>query len=457
MIRRVILENFMGYATTTIDFNSTTNAIIGNNDTGKSAVFHAVRWVVLNSPKGESIIREDHDICAVTIQTDHGTVKKTRKRNAGTTWEMLQIAGGETVKNSYHTSEPPPGLDDILKLGDVSFAMQHDTPYLIGCSGSEASDTLGTVSGINILDEATDIVGAALSQAKASLKLQEVALKDTDIKVAMLSAIDSMRDRLTALATSETENELKTITLGSLLTLKDTSTAVLSSILGLEAASKVLATVSYLSSAMLANDSVVVKSKALNSVYEAICELKATIEKAVIAKDLLVSLAPLNKRVDLMSSNYANELEFRNCKAAIDEVLKLRKIYSKKAEVLQVASDLASSIADILVEKLAALTELLGIVKVQQSSLLRLNKVQSKFDVLAPLVVSHTTNEAREALRIELSSILHHRMQIQKDIEASRAKVLRIAEKLAIKQKELKNLDGQVCPLCGGDIKNDKH
>lgn len=57
-IKKVIIENFQSHKYSVIDFNEGLNAIVGPTDSGKTAVFRSLKWVLYNEPQGDYFIRE---------------------------------------------------------------------------------------------------------------------------------------------------------------------------------------------------------------------------------------------------------------------------------------------------------------------------------------------------------------------------------------------------------------
>lgn len=77
MIKKVILYNFESHVNTTINFTDNFNLIVGESNSGKSAIIRAM-GVVVNNNWDKDMVRSGCDFCRVTIETDKGWVEAER-------------------------------------------------------------------------------------------------------------------------------------------------------------------------------------------------------------------------------------------------------------------------------------------------------------------------------------------------------------------------------------------
>jgi exonuclease SbcC len=54
MIDSLSIQNFQSHEKTELEFDEGINIIIGQSDSGKSAILRALNWVVNNKPNGEA-------------------------------------------------------------------------------------------------------------------------------------------------------------------------------------------------------------------------------------------------------------------------------------------------------------------------------------------------------------------------------------------------------------------
>jgi len=54
MIKQLTIKNFQSHKKTKLEFSDGVNIIIGQSDSGKTAIIRALNWVVNNKPSGDS-------------------------------------------------------------------------------------------------------------------------------------------------------------------------------------------------------------------------------------------------------------------------------------------------------------------------------------------------------------------------------------------------------------------
>lgn len=55
MIKQLNIQNFQSHVDTTLEFSDGCNIIVGNSDSGKTAIIRALRWLVFHKPTGDEM------------------------------------------------------------------------------------------------------------------------------------------------------------------------------------------------------------------------------------------------------------------------------------------------------------------------------------------------------------------------------------------------------------------
>lgn len=155
MISRIVLRNFQRHRKLDIRFGLVTT-LIGPTDSGKSAIIRALRWVITNSPRGNSFIRNGTKKCSVTIWVDGHKIKRTKTKSSNTYW-----MDGHTY-SSFNTGVPEP-IQNVLKMTVDNFQQQHDPIFWLSLSPPEVSKRLNEIADLQIMD---DSIRKALSIKK---------------------------------------------------------------------------------------------------------------------------------------------------------------------------------------------------------------------------------------------------------------------------------------------------
>lgn len=195
MIKVITLTNFMSHKFSQFKFGLN-NAIVGPNDSGKSSVFHAIRWVMLNDPRGDWFIHSGESECSVVIETDKGYVSKTRSGKQ-TIWDVNAVI--------YETSEQPPTLGKVLKFDDISFIMQHDSPFLISYSAAEAAKLIGDVSELSLYDRIVEDLIVDLGNAKYEVDEGRFKLSLLEDKLQNYKDVELMEELLNKVETTDND------------------------------------------------------------------------------------------------------------------------------------------------------------------------------------------------------------------------------------------------------------
>ncbi len=83
-IEAVRLENFQSHLDTYIELDKGLNVLVGQSDSGKTAILRGVRWVLFNQPRGTDFIRVGADFVRATVFFSDGTAivrERTASKN----------------------------------------------------------------------------------------------------------------------------------------------------------------------------------------------------------------------------------------------------------------------------------------------------------------------------------------------------------------------------------------
>lgn len=181
-IETVRLENFQSHLDTMIDFHQGLNVIVGQSDSGKTAIFRAIRWALYNLPRGSDFIRVGADFVRVTVTFANG-VTIIRERTASKNRYILKEAGKEDlIFEGFGVHVPKEILDahgmkplrierDLEML--LHLSEQLDGPFLLEQSPAIRAKTIGRISGAHYLDMAIRDTTKDLQKLKQQISYTE--------------------------------------------------------------------------------------------------------------------------------------------------------------------------------------------------------------------------------------------------------------------------------------------
>ena len=187
MIKSIHLQNFQSHKDTKIELSDGVNAIVGKSDSGKSALFRALYWVIYNKPGGDAFRSYWGGDTAVTIALTDGTTI-TRKR---TDKDNCYILNGKELR-AFGSGEPPKEIQDALCIGNVNVQTQMDAPFLLGSTGGEVARYLNKIVNLDIIDTTISNINKELLSAKRDHTLCVRRVETLEEKVAQYDYIEDM-------------------------------------------------------------------------------------------------------------------------------------------------------------------------------------------------------------------------------------------------------------------------
>jgi DNA repair exonuclease SbcCD ATPase subunit len=133
MIKSLSLENFQSHKSTTLEFNSGVNVIIGPSDSGKTAIIRALRWLIWNRPLGNAFRSNWSDESIVQIKTKSDTITLSLGKNNKKIYDLNEH-GFEA-----NGTDVPSEVSEALNISEINLQSQLDKPFLLSDSAGEVA------------------------------------------------------------------------------------------------------------------------------------------------------------------------------------------------------------------------------------------------------------------------------------------------------------------------------
>jgi exonuclease SbcC len=146
MIKKVTINNFQSHKVTELNLHPGVNVIVGQSDSGKTAIIRALNWVINNRPQGDSFIREGEKICGVTIEKESPRWVMRYKDNKENIYRM-----GEEIFKSFGSSVPE-YISRELNFSDINLQSQMEAPFMLSSSPSQMAKQLNDIIGLDDID-----------------------------------------------------------------------------------------------------------------------------------------------------------------------------------------------------------------------------------------------------------------------------------------------------------------
>ena len=137
MIKKIWLKNFQSHENTHLEFEKGINSIIGNSDSGKTAIIRALLWVFTNRPLGDSIISNWADEVAVGVRFSEG-VEIIRRRNKDFNGYILKNRDKQLEFKAIGT-DVPEEIRQVINMNSINIQKQFDSPFLLADTPGEVA------------------------------------------------------------------------------------------------------------------------------------------------------------------------------------------------------------------------------------------------------------------------------------------------------------------------------
>lgn len=180
MITKIEIKNFQSHKNTVIEFDKGINSLCGESDNGKTAIIRAIKWLVENRPLGVDKLNSNwnkdfKEPMSVRLYTESGWVERIRSKDRN--GYTICHNNSNPIELSAVGTDVPSDVIEFLRLTDVNFQYQLDSPYLISMTPGEASKYLNNIVHLDSIDK---LLSTADSNKREILSEQKIVDSDID-------------------------------------------------------------------------------------------------------------------------------------------------------------------------------------------------------------------------------------------------------------------------------------
>lgn len=188
MIKSITLQNFQSHKDNTVDFCDGVNAIVGQSDSGKTAILRAINWVVNNKPTGEAFQSSWGGETIVSIALDSGVIVK-RGRSASDNYYMIDDEAFRAFGQNV-----PIEVREAMNLEEINIEKQMDSPFLLGSSPGEVAKILNKIVDLEGIDSAISNIRREKMKADQEFRTEKVRWADTVEELKQYDYLISMEE-----------------------------------------------------------------------------------------------------------------------------------------------------------------------------------------------------------------------------------------------------------------------
>lgn len=212
MLKSIQLTNFQSHRDSYLVLHEGVNIIVGQSDSGKSAILRALRWAITNKPSGDSFRSSWGGKTGVEVFTDDAHIVRSRDK------ENEYVLGDMHFK--AFSTDVPKEISDAFNISDTNLQAQLDQPYLLSETSGDVASHWNKIAHLESIDKGTANVNSAIRELTSEIKYkseQEVkfiedlkAYENLDKFEADVEVLESIEKEKSVLANSV--NKLHAVT-----------------------------------------------------------------------------------------------------------------------------------------------------------------------------------------------------------------------------------------------------
>lgn len=192
MILSISVVGFQSYAKPVkIDLSDKLTAIIGDTDTGKTAIIRAIYKLLLNRPLNADYKNWNAKFYEIEITTDKGVVTfhSSDKDN------YYQIDhSDDKVYRGY--GKGVPDLSSVIRVDERNIQLQLDPHFLILRSGGEIARSINVIGKLDSITQLVQMYKTKLNTTNTSISTNETLLSDYKKELESFPDIVKLRERI---------------------------------------------------------------------------------------------------------------------------------------------------------------------------------------------------------------------------------------------------------------------
>lgn len=209
MLQKLTIRNFQKHERLVIDFDPLVTVLTGPSDYGKTAVLRALRWLATNRPSGDAFIRHGGDSVKASLRVDGHLVDRIKSKG-----KNLYRVDGEVYK--AFGSDVPEGVLQLLNIGDVSWQLQHSSPFWLSLSPGEVAKQLNQIVNLSLIDTTLANLASELRKSKTKVEVSQERLQESKKQRQQLNWVRQANRRLQRLEQRQEEIAQKQAKIDSL-------------------------------------------------------------------------------------------------------------------------------------------------------------------------------------------------------------------------------------------------
>jgi exonuclease SbcC len=157
MIHSILITNFQSHKETELIFSPGVNIILGQSDSGKTAIFRALCWPTWNRPVGDEFRSDWGGETKIELRLDESRIIRSKDKE-----NIYQIDDNEPLK--AFGKDVPVEISKILNIDETNIQQQLDSPFLLTESPGEVAKHFNHIAHLEQIDKSLSFLNAGIKR-----------------------------------------------------------------------------------------------------------------------------------------------------------------------------------------------------------------------------------------------------------------------------------------------------
>lgn len=198
MIKSLHIKNFQSHSSTNLVLHPGVNVIIGESDTGKSAILRALSWLVRNKVDDKSFRSYWGGKTDVEIRFDDGN-EVSRTQDKDNCYYLVNPNTKTDEEYKAFRTDIPEDIVEALNMDVLNMSYQFDPPFLLADSPGEVAKTLNKIADLNDIDTSIGNIRKMVLANSREISGVEFQLEELEQHKKELSFLPEMEKDVTEL------------------------------------------------------------------------------------------------------------------------------------------------------------------------------------------------------------------------------------------------------------------
>jgi len=194
MIKNICIRNFQSHCKTKMEFCEGLNVIIGDTDSGKSAIVRALRLLILNKPLGDKFINWNTPKGELTSVKGKFTDGSWAIREKGKNINQYRVSGYDEPFSALK-GKVPKEVQNITKLSEANIQSQSEYYFLLDKTGGQVASAFNKVANLDLMELVIKQIKSELTETNSSISHNNDLLEEIEKEIENLKWITKARSR----------------------------------------------------------------------------------------------------------------------------------------------------------------------------------------------------------------------------------------------------------------------